>query len=194
MTGYDSDTPIGGEPYDGEPAVLDSEPVDGEVVLWEAPRTRQRRHNAFVDPDVVEEIVRKRIKGATLKALGAEYGISHETVRQWCGEAVKKTRVASADILALRARLTLELETLKNAAWQEFETNAHQGVRRDALTRVESAVRAIADLNGAKAPVVVKAEVSVTELTQEDLKLQEMIREAQAREAAQIEAEFKAGG
>lgn len=194
MTGQPNDdepTPTG--PYDGGPAVL-----SGELVRVEdsADGGQQRRHfTAEPDFDLVEAVIRERIKGRTLKSVSEQYSVSIETVRRWTHGAINTNIGKQAEVAKRRSKIALEFDALRHEAWRMFEEHDHAGVRRDALARIESCLRALAVLEGLNAPTAIKAEVQVTEVTQEDLAIQDMISQAKAQTAAKIsavEAEFRA--
>lgn len=189
-------------------------PVEGDVIdsggveVYVAPRDGRGRRSTKpgrvyvgdIPEETIEEIIRERLKNVkSLREIGREYGVSHETVRQWCGEATDRRQAANADALRIRAKIMQELDVVKREAWVMYEAaklSAAVGVMKDALVRIESVLGNQARLSGAVAPLAVKADVQVTELTQEDLAIQAMINEAQAKAAAieaQVERDFKAG-
>jgi transposase len=211
VTGRDDDTtPYGpDEPPEPPQAALVGEimpysapqgdaPQDGYTDpqgRWRKRNQRYGRDGEPLDEDFVEQVVRARLQGMPLREVAARFGVSHETVRKWSGQATDSMVRKSAEVARVRAKLVLELQAVRHEAWKMARESGHPTVTKDMLTRVESAIRAEADLLGAKAPF--RAEVQVTELSQEDLKAQEMIREAQAKAAAdrsRVEAEFRGEG
>lgn len=171
-----------------EPEWMDEDGVihTGEII---GPR-RQRKAGGqpIIDEDLVRAVIDARVKGGTLKAIGKAYGISHETVRRWCGEAIKARR-AEVDVIGLRVEAAMHLETARREAWklhQFGEAVQRPDVMKDALTQVGQHTMAHARLMGLLMPT--RVDVQVTELSQAEIELQEILREAQTK-AANAEAE-----
>lgn len=183
---------MGGAKGDGkqwEPEWMDENGVihTGEII---GPR-RQRKAGGqpIIDEDLVRAVIDARVQGRTLKDIGEQYGISHETVRRWCGEAVKGRR-AEIDVVGLRVEAAMHLEAARREAWELERTGKqmrHAGVVRDALNQVGQLTMAHARLMGLLVPT--RIDVQVTELSQAEVELQEMLREAQAK-AASAEADI----
>ena len=182
---------MGGAKGDGkqwEPEWIDENGVihSGEIV---GPRPQRKAGGQpITDEDLIRAVIDARVKGGTLKAIGQQYGISHETVRRWCGEAIQGRRT-EVDVIGLRIEAAMHLETARREAWKlhrlgELVQNA--GVMKDALSQVGQHTMAHARLMGLLMPV--KVDVQVTELTSAERELQEMINEAQAK-AANAEAD-----
>lgn len=182
---------MGGAKGDGkqwEPEWIDEDGVihTGEIV---GPR-RQRKAGGqpIIDEDLVRAVIDARVKGGTLKAIGETYGVSHETVRRWCGEAIKGRR-AEVDVVGLRVEAAMHLEAARREAWKLHalgEQVQRADVMKDALTQVGQHTMSHARLMGLLMPT--RVDVQVTELSQAELELQEILREAQMR-AANAEAD-----
>lgn len=178
---------MGGAKGDGrqwEPEWVDADGVihTGEIV---GPRPQRKAGGQpIIDEDLVRAVIDARVKGGTLKAIGDQYGISHETVRRWCGEAIKGRR-AEVDVVGLRVEAAMHLEAARREAWKLHrlgELVQRADVMKDALTQVGQHTMAHARLMGLLMPT--RVDVQVTELSQAEIELQEMLREAQAKAAA----------
>lgn len=137
-----------------------------------------------------------------LRKIAARFGVSTTTIVRWTRADVDK-RSSAVDTPKLRAKAAIHLEGVRAEAWNLYQalkdTLAIGGVDeegrtrglphpsylkalQDALVRVESVTGAHAKLMGLNMPV--KVDVQLTELTEAERELQDMIREAQARAAA----------
>lgn len=198
MTGRTDDNPPYGpeDPQEPPQAVLTGEVIPAGYLANDETGTKfgPRWRTGRLDEDDIADIMRKRHEGVPLRDLEKEYGISRTTICNWSRAHHGKAVQAGKDVAKIRAKLVVQLEAALDEAWIMFRENTHPVVKKDALARVESITRALAELQGAKVPVVLKTEVQITELTQEDLAAQAMIREAKAKTAAQrarVEAQFK---
>lgn len=163
------------------------EPLEGEIVP-RAPgeqrnRTGSARHNAHVDEDMLRSAIDDRVSGMTLRAVGEKYGVSLQTVANWCGEDRRnRTRAEAA---TCRAEASQHLDTARRKAWELYRLGqlAHQPkMMFDALIRIESITNSKAKLEGAIMPV--RVDMQVTAVTQAEQELQDMINEAKAGAAA----------
>lgn len=178
---------MGGAKGDGkqwEPEWMDEDGVihTGEIV---GPR-RQRKAGGqpIIDEDLVRAVIDARVKGGTLKSIGETYGVSHETVRRWCGEAVKGRR-QEIDVVGLRVEAAMHLEAARREAWelqQAAKVLQMPKIALDALSQVGQHTMAHARLMGLIMPT--RVDVQVTELSQAEIELQELLREAQMKAAA----------
>lgn len=187
-----------GDEQQHDPDPRDTEVIVGEIMIAGRLNEEGRRHGGddkrgrprgarLFDEDFIKEVVTERvIKGRALTDVAAEYGISHETVRRWSGDAQAARNVTKPDVIAIRAGLAAELETVGREAWKIHKGALDNKTRLEALGRVESTIRARAILEGANAPV--RHDVSVTAVTEAEKELQEMIMEARAREAVNEQA------
>lgn len=172
-----------------EPEWVDADGVihKGEII---GPRQKRRAGGQpIADEDLVRAVIDARVQGATLMEIGAQYGISHETVRRWCGEAIKGRRT-EVDVVGLRVEAAMNLETARREAWTLYRLGKlvqNAGVMKDALTQVNQLSATHARLMGLNMPT--RVDVQVTELSQAEIELQEMLREAQAK-AANAEADI----
>jgi hypothetical protein len=132
-----------------------------------------------------------------IRKIAARFGVSQETVRRWTRADLDK-RSSAVDTPQLRAEAAIHLEGVRAEAWaiyQALKDAMHVGEEghglphpaylkalQDTLTRVESVTGTHAKLMGLNMPV--KVDVQLTELTEAERELQEMVREAQARAAA----------
>lgn len=196
-----------GEPYDdeheqndpdaqGKPAGTDVV-LEGEVMIIPRQAHDGRRNgrrqwrnnngqgqNIFVDPDLVAQVVADRVSGMTLRDVGDKYGISHQTVANWVGEDKKnRSRIEAAEA---RAEAAQQLDVARGKAWEMFRRADAGGVPKvmgEALNRVESITNSKARLEGAIKPI--KVDVEVYALSEAERELQAMVREAQAKAAAE---------
>lgn len=189
-----------GEPHDEQNGPDEAthgtgEVLEGEIVLSRPPREGRRyrqRHwnnngdgqNVYVDKDLVKQVVADRVSGMTLRDVGDKYGISPQTVANWAGEDKKnRTRVEAAEA---RAEAAQHLDVARDKAWEMYRKADAGGVPKvmgEALNRVESVTMSKARLEGAIKPI--KVDVEVYALTEAERELQEMVREAQAKAAAE---------
>jgi hypothetical protein len=195
------------EPH--EPPGGDGEALEGEVVPYgflpdDGRYSRPfngRNHagnwgTAHLDEDDIAEVIAQWARGVPCRVIGEKYGISRETVRRWGKTHVDRKIQETQDVARKRADVLVQFETISREAWKMYAASTHPMVKKDALARVESAHRAIARLTGAEAPIKLKAEVEVTEIDPTEIKLREMINEAQAKAAntrAAVEHDFKSG-
>lgn len=165
-----------------------------------------------------------RLRGRTLRQIGQDMGLSHETVRQLLREEIAnrldplKDQYLQYEMDRLDHMQQAVLAVLDNpgkvvmvAEWRgEYDTN-EDGERFkhiemvpvlvvddhkilgavDRLVRISESRRKLCGLD---APVKVQADVQVTETTQEDLELQELLREAKAKAAASADRIRAMGG
>ncbi len=154
----------------------------GEIV---GPRhKRAAGGQPIIDEDLIRAVIDARIKGIySLREIAEAYGVSHETVRKWCGEAANSRR-ADVDIVGMRVEAAQHLEAARREAWNLHrmgQAAQHGGLMRDALTQVNQLTSTHAKLMGLNMPV--KVDVAVTELSAAEQELQEMINEARAKAA-----------
>lgn len=144
----------------------------------------------------------------SMASIGRRFGVSAGSVGKWTRDDVDK-RSSAVDTPRLRAEAAVNLEAVRNEAWALHQAlkdamglpAAGQGLAEDgtpapftpphpsylkalmdALVRVESATATHAKLMGLNMPV--KVDVQLTQLTEAERELQEMIDEATARTAA----------
>jgi transposase-like protein len=194
---YDDLEPPGGDPPDGGPRAVLSGDILPYIDGMNADGTRRRGYNAFVDPETVQQVVYERAKGRTLRSIAKEYGISPDTVSKWYKGQIRERANNPEAAASARARLTIELEALRNEVWRmQRDAPDDLKVQRETWVRIESVVRTLADLNGWKTPTTVRVDAHHTHQTQEDLELQEMINAAKAKHAAAVaavETDFRQG-
>lgn len=163
-------------------------PLEGEIVgpvpllPGDDDRRKERR---YYDEDLKAAAVRARALGATLKQVGERFGVSHETVRIWTGEAVKNRRAADADIDMFRARMAVEFESLEHEAQRLVFLYPGTELALKAITVAAKIKSARANLLGAVAPA--RVHVDLTQVDTADAELQEMIATARAKSQAQID-------
>lgn len=168
------------EPEEPPQAIL-----EGEIVPYvdeEPPPRRRRKYTLNVDEDTIEQIILKRGLGHTLRALADEYGVSHETIRIWCGEAQAKRQIKPADVPKVRAKIALQYEAAEEVCRKIIRDFPGTKAALDAISVLNGLMANRSKLLGVIAPVRVDASVYV--VTEEERELQEMINEAAAREAA----------
>jgi hypothetical protein len=172
----------GGHPQD------DRAPLEGEIVFIEHPHRAYRRNTAGqtdYDQAFVREVVAWSIANPTwgLRRIGDKFGISKTTVANWCRSANIDRQ--KADVAQARAEASLQLQTARDQAWKMYELAILTRKPRyalDALSLINTITGQDARLMGLNMPT--RVDVQVTELTEAELELQEIIREAQAKTAA----------
>lgn len=171
-----------------EPEWMDENGVVHKGEIVGPRRRRQAGGQPIIDEDLVRAVIDARVKGNSLRDIADAYGISHETVRKWCGEATQKRR-AEVDVVGLRVEAAQHLEAARREAWDLHRMGKaaqHGGIMRDALNQVNQLTATHAKLMGLNMPV--KIDVAVTELSAAEQELQEMINEAKARSALEEQA------
>jgi hypothetical protein len=171
-----------------------------------------------------EQAYELRLRGRTLRQIGQDMSLSHETVRQLLREEIAnrldplKDQYLQYELDRLDHMQQAVLAVLDNPGrivhvmeWQgEYETTEDdQRFKKldsvpvlivddkkilgavDRLVRISESRRKLCGLD---APVKVQADVQVTETTQEDLEIQELIREAKVKAAASAERIRAMGG
>lgn len=171
-----------------------------------------------------EQAYELRLRGRTLRQIGQDMGISHETVRVLLKSEIAhrldplKDQYLQYELDRLDHMQQAVLAVLDNPGrivhvmeWRgEYETNedGEQFKKLDSvpvlivddkkilgavdrLVRISESRRKLVGLD---APVKVQGDITVTETTQEDLELQELLREAKARAAASAEKIRAMGG
>lgn len=174
--------------------------VSGEVLPAEAPylwdgddRRRDRQHRRYPQ-EIVEEAIRARALGFTLKEIGQRLGCSHEIVRRWCNEHQKSREYVAADIPKVRASMAVELETAEFEAMRVVRMYPGTELALKALGVFKGLITTRANLIGAVAPARTEADAGRVSAT--DLELIDMINSAKAKadaEIAKIQNAFEGG-
>lgn len=192
------------EQHDDEPG----EVLEGEVVVYRdypgagyssgdgrtGPRTRTGGKGfgpRSYDQSLVAEVIAYTITHPhdTLKQIGEKYGVSIETVRRWTREDVSK-RSSVVDTPKLRAEAAIGLEAATAEAWKLYDAATGRSARDARMIRTAlEALRTVDQLTSARAKLMglnmpVKIDVALTQLTEAEIALQEMINEAAARASA----------
>lgn len=158
----------------------------GQVADQRKPRRRQPNARQVSDAQLAERdelIWQLRLQGLSLRQIGAKVGLSHPSVHDILQTGYQERIYPKVD-----EQRALELERLDT--WLcKLQPGIDQGDDKAIATALRISERR-ARLVGMDAPTRVHAEV--TEVTQQDLELQEMLREAQAREAVK-ESQLRAG-
>lgn len=151
-----------------------------------------------------------RLRGRTLRQIGGDMGISRTTVHDLLREEIAerldplKDQYLQYEMDRLDHMQQAVLAVLDNPGKVVTGVTA-DGRHWSALVMDDSKVLGAVDrlvrisesrrkLCGLDAPVKVQADVQVTETTQEDLELQELLREAKAKAAASAERIRAMGG
>jgi len=134
----------------------------------------ERRVQAF---DVI-------LSGRSVADAASQIGADRRTVQRWVDEEIEQRVSPRAE--KLRALGNARLDQYRAWAW-EIAENATGELRLKALDRLLHIERRWAALNGADSPVRVDA--ILTERTQADLEMEELLRELDARNAV-IEGEI----
>jgi hypothetical protein len=133
-----------------------------------------------------------KIAGKSFRAIGEELGVSHEWARQLVEREIEARKWPVVE--KLREVELARLETLHQALWALVVKHAEKGDLAAVLAvmdRIERFGARRSKLLGLDAPVQVNA--TVHEVTQQDLELQQLIREAEAQAAAAEQAIKNAG-
>jgi Homeodomain-like domain len=117
-----------------------------------------------------------RAAGASYREIGAALGVTHVTARNWVLTAVDEVKYEQAE--TMRKVEGTSLDRLQRAMWPE----AIQGDAKAAMAVLRIMERR-ARLFGLDAPV--KVDAQVTEVTQADMEMAELVREAKAKAATQ---------
>jgi hypothetical protein len=166
----------------------DRAPLEGEIVFTPHPRRAYRR-NSKGQRDYDEEFIREVIEYSIanpregLRKRADRFGVSTESIRRWTQAEVARRQ--AADVAKLRAEASMQLHAARNEAWGIVgDARAQHRLRYalDGLALVNHLTTTDAKLMGLNMPV--RLDVQVTELTEAERELQEIVREAQAKAAA----------
>lgn len=133
-----------------------------------------------------------RLQGMQLREIAAIVGVSAQIVQHDI-KLLINANMSEQDINTARALEEERLDKLLQTATKIAEGRGDPELRLKAIDRIIRIVNQRSTLLGLNAPV--RHDVQVSERTQQDLELEEMIREAQARNAAiadQLKAEVGA--
>jgi DNA-binding CsgD family transcriptional regulator len=129
-----------------------------------------------------------RLRGLSNREIARQMKVDPKTVRNWIDNEIE-ARVAPG-VAKLRVIMNAELAEMKVQAWAIVAQAAGTELALKGIDRLLQIARREAALNGADSPV--RVEVTSVEKSQADLELEELLREAQARNAV-IEAEIVDG-
>lgn len=121
-----------------------------------------------------------RLLGKTYEYIGNELGISHQTAFTRTKNALARYAAPKAEEVRTQETARLQM-TIDAAVAVATADDARPADRINAIKAIQHASDLIARMHGSFAPV--KVEAQVTEVTQADLEIQEMIREARAHAA-----------
>ncbi|MFC5947062.1 hypothetical protein ACFQH9_02065 [Pseudonocardia lutea] len=148
----------------------------------------RKTENPALATELAEEFFNLHAQNISQREIAKQFGVSQATVQRRIAEWCAKVIVPKVE--EYRAIENAKLDEICNVAGAIARNpEADPELRLKALDRLTRAADRRAKLNGLDAPV--KADVTVHEVTQQDLELQEMLREAEAANAAQ-EAALKA--
>jgi hypothetical protein len=133
-------------------------------------------HNAAPTVDKKARALELRANYKTLREIGAELGVSHQTAARWIDEEMKRIITPPAEHL-------VKLELQRYDQWTKvlLERLDSGGDPEKIIPLLFKASKSRRELLGLDAAI--KVDATVTETTQEDLALQEMLREARAKQA-----------
>jgi len=147
---------------------------------------RNPRNNELANLPERERAFDMIISGMSHHATARVLGKDPRTVRGWV-ETEIESRV-SPRVEKLRAMGNARLDRLRSIAWAvAIDVDQSPKLRLEAIDRVLHIERRWAALNGADSPV--RVEAVYTEKTQQDLEMEELFRELEARNAV-IEGEI----
>lgn len=163
--------------------------VQGENVGWGHKGGGKKFGPRSYDESLVREVINYRLTHpyASWVEIGRTFGLSDTTVRGWCIDKTSE-RAKKVDVVALRTEAAQHLEAARDEAWNVFTAAVERSDARMLRTALE-ALRTVGMMTGDHARLMglnmpVKVDVQVTEITEAERELQELIREAQARAAA----------
>lgn len=144
------------------------------------------RSNEVVRLQEVDEAFGMRLRGLSIRVIATNMGHDPRTVRRWIDEEIE-SRI-SPKVEKLREMANARLDELSIEAWGVLR-GAPPGseLRLKAIDRLLHIERRRAANNGSDSPVRIDA--ILTERTQADLEMEELLREAQARNSM-IEGEI----
>lgn len=181
------------------------EALEGEILIYRdypreeysgqdgrrGPRTRKPGATfgpRSYDESLVEQVIHYKISHPhePLREIGLRFGISASTVHRWTSERIEE-RSQQVDVVRKRTEAAIELEAARAEAWKVYDAckgraaSDYRAIRTalEALRTVDMLSGSHAKLLGLEMPK--KIDVQVTELTEAERELQEMITEAQAR-------------
>lgn len=143
-----------------------------------AARTGKRSAVTIADEQVLCLDLRR--KGYTVREIADETGIARSTVQLRLDDALAELVLPAADEVR-------QLELARLDRWQRRLEALFDDPERDVCKVVTTALRVQerrAKLLGLDAPTRAQVDATVTEVTQEDIALRELLAEAQARSAA----------
>jgi len=188
---YNADLPDDPDPQPGADGRKqnDQAPLVGELQYVPHPRRAYRRNSSGqrdYDEAFISEVIAARVTDPRrgLRSIADEFGVSVESVRRWTTAAADKRQFA--DVPKLRGEASLRLQVAIDEAWAIYRAAVATRKLRyalDALHMINMFTATDAKLMGMNMPV--KLDVAVQQqLTEAELELQEIIREAQAKTAA----------
>jgi predicted transcriptional regulator len=143
-----------------------------------AEAARNQNSNELVQLPERERAFDMIISGMSPLVAARTLGRDPRTVRRWIDEEIEER--ISPRVEKLRSMGNARLDSLRAVAWTIAHDAANAAkLRLEAIDRVLHIERRWAALNGVDSPV--RVEAVYTEKTQQDLEIEELIREAQAR-------------
>lgn len=143
-----------------------------------AESARNQASNELVQLPERERAFDLIISGVSPLVAARTLGRDPRTVRRWMDEEIESR--LSPRVEKLRAMGNARLDSLRQVAWNiAHDATNPPKLRLEAIDRVLHIERRWSALNGVDSPV--RVEAVYTEITQEDLEMAELIREAEAR-------------
>jgi hypothetical protein len=176
------------DPHNQNDPPLSGEVIEGELVPYLFTGDRDRRSDrVYYDEETIAEAIRQVMAGHRVTDVAARVGCNRQTVWRWVNGAKDKLGgVAFVDLPRVRGNLALELETASHEAWKIVRAYPGTKIALDAIVVINNLARNRAVLLGANAPVVVQVDHNV--VTESDRELEELINEAKAKAANEVEA------
>lgn len=144
------------------------------------------RSNELARLNEIDRAFTLRLEGLSVRAVAIELGRDHRTISRWIDEEIE--RRISPKVEKLREMAIARLDEMSREAWAVLRAAPRGGeLRLKALDRLIQIERRRAATIGSDSPVRVDA--VLTERTQADLEMEELLREAQARNSM-IEGEI----
>lgn len=137
------------------------------------------RNNEAEQATEAEQAFTLRLQGKSAREIARVMGCDPRTVRRMIDDEIESRVVPGVE--KLRAIRNAELEAMKGEAWQVLLLASGTEMALKAIDRLVQISRRQSALNGEDSPV--RVDLVATTKGQAELELEEMIREAQARNA-----------
>lgn len=168
-----------------------NEVIEGELLPAQAPYLFDGDHDRrsdrnFYDEETITEAIRLVMAGHKPSVVAERIGCSRQALWRWVNTAKdKRGAISYVDMPRVRGSLALELAAGREEAWRCVRAYPQTKFALDALVVINNLIRNEAVLLGLNAPIVVQ--VDVEQVTAADRELEELINEAKAKAANEVE-------